>query len=142
VKGRGTGRNVTHGAVPANPFLEPTVGAMLARASRDAGAREAVVAADRRLTYGEFFQEAERFARGLLAVGLGPGDKVQKGKLRELFLAERARARDGGQRGAPASGVPSGDTPRSRPPVELPPGGRVSSGHSARPGGRRGIRAQ
>ena len=43
--------------------------------SRHAG-REAIVAADRRISYAELLREAERYARALLALGIGRDDKV------------------------------------------------------------------
>ncbi|HSB42737.1 MAG TPA: AMP-binding protein [Methylomirabilota bacterium] len=59
-----------------NPFLRATVGGMLATVAARAGAREAIVATDRRITYAQFHREAEQFARGLLAQGVKKGDKV------------------------------------------------------------------
>lgn len=59
-----------------NPFLEATAGAMLASVCARHAEREALVAADRRITYAELAREAARYARALLALGVGPGDKV------------------------------------------------------------------
>jgi fatty-acyl-CoA synthase len=52
------------------------LGAMLDRAAERDPARPAVVCKGRRLTYGEWRERAEALARGLLALGLGPGDHV------------------------------------------------------------------
>ncbi|MGH7385713.1 MAG: AMP-binding protein [Candidatus Rokuibacteriota bacterium] len=59
-----------------NPFRRETVGGMLAAMAGQAGDREAIVAPDRRITYARFHREAQRVARGLLALGLEQGDKV------------------------------------------------------------------
>jgi len=59
-----------------NPFLDATAGQMLARVASLFPNREAIVAADRRITYGEFLIQSERAARGLLALGVAKGDKV------------------------------------------------------------------
>lgn len=59
-----------------NPFRDATAGQMLSRVAARFPDREAVVAADRRLTYREFLRESERAARGLLALGIGKDDKV------------------------------------------------------------------
>jgi fatty-acyl-CoA synthase len=59
-----------------NPFLGGTVGGMLAAIARRAGDHEAIVAPDRRITYGQFHHEAQRVARGLLALGVKKNDKV------------------------------------------------------------------
>jgi len=62
--------------VGGNPLLDATVGDLLARGAAAYGAREAIVAADRRLSYRDLAAGAARFARGLLAVGIGRGDSV------------------------------------------------------------------
>jgi fatty-acyl-CoA synthase len=49
---------------------------MLATMAARAGAREAIVATDRRITYAELCRGAERVARGLLAHGMKKDDKV------------------------------------------------------------------
>jgi len=49
---------------------------MLARVAARFPDREAIVAADRRITYREFLRESERAARGLLALGIAKDDKV------------------------------------------------------------------
>jgi fatty-acyl-CoA synthase len=59
-----------------NPFLDATAGGMLADLALRFAVREAIVAADRRITYADFAREAERMARGLLAAGVGKNDKV------------------------------------------------------------------
>ncbi|HKZ07184.1 MAG TPA: AMP-binding protein [Methylomirabilota bacterium] len=60
----------------ANPFLDATAGAMLASVCARHAEGEALVTADRRITYAELAREAARYARALLALGVGPGDKV------------------------------------------------------------------
>ena len=62
--------------VGPNPFLDSTAGQMLARVAAQFPDREAIVAADRRITYEEFLRESERAARGLLALGIAKDDKV------------------------------------------------------------------
>jgi fatty-acyl-CoA synthase len=59
-----------------NLFLAETVGGMLATMAARVPSREAIVIPDRRITYAEFLREARRLARGLLALGVGKGDKV------------------------------------------------------------------
>jgi len=63
-------------AAGPNPFLGSTAGQMLARVAARFPDREAIVAADRRITYREFLRESERAARGLLALGIAKDDKV------------------------------------------------------------------
>lgn len=60
----------------ANPFLSETVGGMLARVAGRFAEAEAIVAADRRISYRELHRQAQRFARALLASGVKKGDKV------------------------------------------------------------------
>ncbi len=60
----------------ANPFLDATVGHMLAAVGARHAGREAIVSADRRIAYAELYREAERYARAFLALGVGKGDKV------------------------------------------------------------------
>jgi fatty-acyl-CoA synthase len=59
-----------------NPLLRETVGGMLAAMARRVGDHEAIVAPDRRIGYAEFHREAQRVARGLLALGVKKNDKV------------------------------------------------------------------
>ena len=51
-----------------NPFLRATVGDMLATQAARVGDREAIVATDRRISYARLYRDAQRLARGLLAV--------------------------------------------------------------------------
>ena len=60
----------------ANPFLHATAGGLLAAVGARHADREAIVAADRRITYRDLVREAERYARAFLALGIGKGDKV------------------------------------------------------------------
>jgi fatty-acyl-CoA synthase len=62
--------------VGPNPFLDATAGQMLAAVAARFSEREAIVAADRRITYAEFLRESERAARGLLGLGIAKDDKV------------------------------------------------------------------
>jgi fatty-acyl-CoA synthase len=59
-----------------NPFLDATAGRMLELAAARFSDRQAIVAADRCIRYAEFMAEAERVARGLLALGIAKDDKV------------------------------------------------------------------
>src|SRR5258706_4080911 len=59
-----------------NPFLHETAGGMLAAMAARAGEREAIVAPDRRITYAQLHREAQRIARGLLALGVKKNDKL------------------------------------------------------------------
>lgn len=59
-----------------NPFQNKTVGQMLDETAARYPDREAVVFMDARMTYPEFQRHAERFARGLLALGIKKDDKV------------------------------------------------------------------
>jgi len=60
----------------ANPFLDRTAGAMLTAVAARFPDREAIVATDCRITYAEMLRGARRFARALLALGVGKDDKV------------------------------------------------------------------
>jgi fatty-acyl-CoA synthase len=60
----------------ANPFLHETAGGMLAAMATRWADREAIVAPDRRITYAQLHHEAQRVARGLLALGVKKNDKV------------------------------------------------------------------
>ena len=59
-----------------NPFLDTTVGGMLAAMAARFPNREAVVVPDRRISYSELHREARRFAKALLALGVQKDDKV------------------------------------------------------------------
>lgn len=59
-----------------NPFLDGTVAGLLAAVAGSFRDHEAIVAADQRITYGTLLDEARRFARALLALGVGKDDKV------------------------------------------------------------------
>src|SRR5262245_20656326 len=59
-----------------NPFLDATAGRMLAQIAARVAGREAIIAADRRITYAQFLREARRFARALLALGVRKDDKI------------------------------------------------------------------
>ena len=59
-----------------NPVLDATAGAMLGAVCARHRDREALVAGDRRISYAEVAREAARYARALLALGVGKGDKV------------------------------------------------------------------
>ena len=70
---------MTRGMVPGRArdwFPKRTIGSLLdERAERD-GAREALVFEGRRSTFAELAREVDAVARGLLALGIAPGDKV------------------------------------------------------------------
>ena len=66
-----------------NPFLDTTAGGLLAAVAERFPEREAIVAADRRITYAELYQGANRCARALLAAG------VQRGHTVALWLPNR-----------------------------------------------------
>jgi len=59
-----------------NPFLDATAWQMLDRVAARCPDREAIVAADWRITYAAFVHESRRMARALLACGVGRDDKV------------------------------------------------------------------
>ncbi|EHN09822.1 Acetoacetyl-CoA synthetase [Patulibacter medicamentivorans] len=60
------------------PLPQETIGRALARAAASRGEREALVACeqDLRLTYAELLEAVDEVARGLLARGVGRGDRV------------------------------------------------------------------
>jgi fatty-acyl-CoA synthase len=66
-----------HGTSPT-PLLGETIGANLARTAAAHPDREALVAGfqDVRLTYSELDAAVDRVARGLIALGLRPGDRI------------------------------------------------------------------
>ncbi len=53
-----------------------TLGDLIAQRAAEHPDREAIVFPDARFTYGELEQVARNYARGLLALGVGPGDRV------------------------------------------------------------------
>jgi fatty-acyl-CoA synthase len=64
------------GYAPGNRYREATLASMLDDVARRHPTREALVFLERRLAYAEVRLEVERCARGLLALGVEPGDKV------------------------------------------------------------------
>jgi fatty-acyl-CoA synthase len=60
----------------ANPFHDATLGRMLAVVAARHGASEALITDDHRVSYAALHREARRFARALLALGVGKDDKV------------------------------------------------------------------
>ena len=71
--------SLSHSAGPRDvPLLELTIGEGLRRAVERFGDREALVAREQgyRATYGELWDEVALAARGLLARGVRPGDRV------------------------------------------------------------------
>jgi fatty-acyl-CoA synthase len=61
---------------PGNRYRDATLASMLDDVARRHPARDALVFLERRLTYADVAHEVERCARGLLALGIEPGDKV------------------------------------------------------------------
>ena len=57
-------------------FEKTTVGTLPERAARRWGTREAICFRDRRWTFAEVAAGVDRAARGLVALGVRPGDKV------------------------------------------------------------------
>jgi fatty-acyl-CoA synthase len=64
------------GPAQPNPFLDATVGTMLATTAARFPEREAIVVPDLRISYAEFHRQARRHAKALLAQGVKKGDKV------------------------------------------------------------------
>lgn len=62
--------------MPPNPYGDATLPTLLDDAADRFGPREAVVFPDRRLTYRDLCREGERLARGLLALGVTPAEKI------------------------------------------------------------------
>lgn len=60
------------------PLLEETIGRALARTAATLGDREALIAVEQgvRLTYAQLLERVDEVARGLLAAGIEPGDRV------------------------------------------------------------------
>ena len=81
------------------PLLEETIPARLAATAARFGAREAAVfcAEGSRLTWRDFADEVDRLAAGLLALGIGRGDRVGiwSPNRREWLLTQFATARIG-----------------------------------------------
>jgi fatty-acyl-CoA synthase len=63
-------------AVGANPYRHSTLAGLLDAAAARFGPREALVLGERRWNYADFHREVRRLARGLLALGVAPGDAV------------------------------------------------------------------
>ena len=57
-------------------FAKTTLGALPEKAARRWGTREAICFRDRRWTFAEIADGVDRVARGLVAIGVRPGDKV------------------------------------------------------------------
>lgn len=78
--------------MPANPFGDATVGALLDAVAARWPEREAIVFGDERVTFRELRDRSIVLARGLHALlprTPGPhGDKVQRGRLREQAMDE------------------------------------------------------
>jgi fatty-acyl-CoA synthase len=79
-------------AVSSDWFEKVTIGALPERASRRWGAREALYFRDRRWTFAEVAAGVDRIARGLIALGVQPGDKVALWMLNRLEWIEIAFA--------------------------------------------------
>jgi len=60
----------------ANPLRETTAAQMLAGVAARYPEREAIVAGDLRITYAEFWRQAQKTAAALAALGVGRGDHV------------------------------------------------------------------
>ena len=80
-----------------NPYRDATLPAMLDAVAARFGDREAVVLRERRLTYADLHREVGRLARGLLALGVAPGDTVALWltNLPEWLVVQHACARIG-----------------------------------------------
>jgi len=57
-------------------FSKRTIGSLVDERARRDGAREALVFEARRFSFAELARDIDAVARGLMAVGIGPGDKV------------------------------------------------------------------
>jgi fatty-acyl-CoA synthase len=60
----------------ANPFLDTSLGRMLAAVAGRHAESDALVAGGRRVSYADLLREARRYARTFLALGIGKDDKV------------------------------------------------------------------
>ena len=67
-------------AGPAGRYFSRRIGDLPAEAARRWGSREAVVHGDRRWTHVGFAVEVDRVAKGLIAIGVEPGEKVEIGR--------------------------------------------------------------
>ena len=65
-------------------YRKRTLGGVLEEAARRFGAREALVCGEQRWTYEQFNQEVNRVAKGLIALGVKPGERVA------LWMTNRA----------------------------------------------------
>src|SRR6185369_12184007 len=63
-------------AVMADWYAEQTIGSLPERAARHWGAREALAFQGRRWSFAEVDARVDALAKGLLELGIGPGDKV------------------------------------------------------------------
>jgi fatty-acyl-CoA synthase len=83
--------------VAANPFAESTVGGLLDGVAARHPDREAIVFGDERIRFAELRDRSLALARGLTALGLGPGDKVAiwLPSRPAWFIAQQACARIG-----------------------------------------------
>ena len=92
--------SVASDGMGANPFLDATAGGMLAEVAARFSDREALVAADRRLSYAALWHEARRFARALLRPDARlvildePFRGLERGQRRELLARARRFWRD------------------------------------------------
>jgi acyl-CoA synthetase (AMP-forming)/AMP-acid ligase II len=60
----------------ANRPTSQTLGDLLDELARARGDAEAIIWRDRRISYAEWRDQTDRFARGLLSLGIEPGDRV------------------------------------------------------------------
>ena len=60
----------------ADWYAEQTIGSLPERAARQWGAREALAFQGRRWSFAEVDARVDALAKGLLELGIGPGDKV------------------------------------------------------------------
>jgi fatty-acyl-CoA synthase len=74
--GVGAGQRREAGAWRVPAVIRRRLGDLPAEAARRWGEREAVVFGERRWTHAEFDREVDRVAKGLIGIGVEPGDKV------------------------------------------------------------------